>query len=411
MKPRLLFIYQYFYPELAGSAQQLTDLAAGLVERGYAVAALTAQPTYTGKKRLPQTDRHRGIAIHRLSTLQLPRHAPLGRILESLSFFIQALWHVLRYHQLSHVVIVANPPFMPLIGWISRKLRGQRYIVLIHDLYPDIAVALGVLKPHGLMTRMLKFSNKLSFADAEALVVLSDAMARPLARYKPKKTDVIHSWANGSRIRPLEKALNPFRRDQGLGEKLVVLFSGNLGRIYDFKDLLRAAEMTSKTRAITFLFIGDGPQGNEMRAEVETRKLENVRLMPYQPEEDLPYSLTCADLAVIPVKREAADFCLPSKLYYALAGGVPILAIAPEHSELARIVQDHDCGWAVDPGKPDEVAALLRALASDPSPLARKARNARACFEAHYTRERALTQYESLFASAFSADGAPACKT
>jgi len=400
----LVFLHQYFFPELAGSAQQLTDLALGLKERGYSIRVVTGQPSYSLKGKLPNRENFKGIQIYRVPKLQLSREGSLGRILSSVSFFLMAFLKVFWMNPQALLVIGSDPPFLPLLGWFFRKVRGQRYILVVSDIYPDIAVALGELRRKSWIVRVLELSNRMGYPSAEKIVVLGEKMAECLQAKFPKgqgreKIQVIPNWANGNWIRPLAKSENRFCVKHKLLDRFVVLFSGNLGKIYNFEDVLDAASSLAGNSSVEFLFIGDGPVRKVLEKEAAARGSTHIRFLPYQPADELPYSLSCGDLALIPLKKEAAGLCVPGKLYYALAAGLPLLVIAPEDSEPARIVRENDCGWSIPPGNAESVVNLLRELSKEPSLLAEKRRRSRACFEAFFTRQRAILQYESVFSS------------
>ncbi len=402
MPRSLIFLHQYYAPELAGSAQQLTDLTLGLCERGYSIQVVTGQPSYSSKGRLPAREDVQGVQVNRLSKLQLSRNNPLGRILSAVSFLISAFFKIFSMDPQALLVIGSDPPFLFLLGWFFKRIRSQRYVLIVSDVYPDVATALGELNPNGWMAWVLESSNQLAYADAEKIVVLGENMAEHVQK-KLKKTSgfdkiqIIHNWADGNLIRPLPKTENPFSVKHGLLDRLTVLFSGNMGKIYNFEDVIQAACYLRDDPSIEFLLIGDGPLRRTLEDRVDRDKLKNIRFLPYQPPEELPFSLTCGDLALVPLKEQVVGLCVPGKIYYALAGGLPLLAISPEDSEPTRMIRDNDCGWSVLPGNPKSLADLLRTISRERVLLIDKKKNARRCFETHFTRQRAIREYDFLF--------------
>lgn len=400
----LIFVHQYFAPELAGSAQQLTDLVLGLREQGYPIQVVTGQPSYSSNGKLPARENVQGIQVNRLSKLQLSRKNPPGRILSAVSFFISAFFKIMFMDRQALLVIGSDPPFLSLIGWFFKTVFGQRYVLIVSDVYPDVATALGELDPKGWMVWVLEAANRLAYAKAEKIVVLGEKMAEHLEKKLEKLNDldkiqVIHNWADGDTFRPIEKANNRFSAKHGLLDRLIILFSGNMGKIYNFEDVIKAAGYLGGDSSIEFLFIGDGPLRNSLENRIAAEKLKNIRFLPYQPSEELPFSLTCGDLALVPLKAEVVGLCVPGKIYYALAGGLPLLTIAPEDSEPARMVHDHNCGWNVSPGDAQGLANLLRTISRERVLLMDKKKNARRCFETHFTRQRAIQAYDTLFSN------------
>lgn len=399
MRP-LIFIHQYFTPELAGSAQQLTDLALGLRERGYSVSVITGQPSYSLNGKLPSRENFKGIEIYRVPKIRLSRNSSTGRILSAVSYFAMAFIGLLGMDRRAFLVIGSDPPFLSLVGWFFRIVRGQQYILIVSDIYPDVAIALGELNPKGWMTQLLEWTNRLSFEKAAKIVVLGEKMAErvqmKLGGESDHKIEVIHNWADGDWISPRPKTENRFCIQHNLLDRLVVLFSGNLGKIYNFTDVLEAAASLKGSSKVEFLFIGNGPLRKNLENQAAARELRNIRFLDYQSVEELPYSLTCADLAILPLREEVTGLCVPGKLYYALAAGLPLLVIASEDSEPVQIVRQYDCGWHIAPGDIQSLTRLLRDLDRNRSSLREKARNARICFETHFTKQRAIRQYEDV---------------
>lgn len=373
----------------------------GLAEHGHSVEVVTGQPSYSSKKRLPRRENLQGVRIHRIFKLQFARERAVGRIVSAVSFFLSAFSRLLRMSSKPLLVIGSDPPFLPFLGWIFRKFRGQEYVLIISDIYPDVAVALGELAPSGWMTRVLEWTNRIASKEARKIVVLGERMKeRILERFldgnNSERIEVIHNWANENEIGPVVKENNRFRYQHGLNGRLVCLFSGNLGKIYSFGEILEAASLL-KGGSTEFVFIGDGPVRTGLEKKAARLHLENIRFLPYQPKGELRYSLTSGDVAILPLKKEVTGLCVPGKFYWALAGGLPVLVVASEECEISRIVRENDCGWSVSPGHPEEVASLLAKIAEDRSLLTEKSKNARRCFETYYTRRRTLLQYEGVF--------------
>lgn len=403
-RPSLILVHQFFAPEPAGSAQQLTDLALGLQKKGFPVNVVTGQPGHSLNGKLPNRENYLGIRVDRVPRLRLSRNFPIGRILNAVSFFVMAFTRLLGMDRRSLLVIGSDPPFLGLAGWLLRTLRAQRYILIISDLYPDVAVALGELSPGGWVTKLLEGSNRLAFRKAEKIVVLGERMAERVGKIigggADPRIQIIHNWADGDRIRPIPKSENRFRMRHRLLKKITVLYSGNLGKIYDFETVLKAAGLLGGNSGVEFLFIGEGPLRKTLEHETLSRGIGNVRLLPFQPESELPESLSGGDLALIPLKKEVTGLCVPGKLYCALAAGIPLLVMASEESEPAEIVRKNDCGWWVPPENAECLAGRLRDLAGNPALLAEKARKARDSFDRFFTRDRAIRQYESVLLNA-----------
>src|SRR5262249_27146126 len=151
-----------------------------------------------------------------------------------------------------------------LVALLVGRLRGMRVVMLVQDVYPDIAVALGALREKSPMTRVLGWLSRLTLNRADRIVVLSECMrerlASRLSAVAQARIDVIHNWADGAAIVPAMTSDNPFAIEHNLTGKFVLLFSGNFGLVNEFETILDAARLLRSRSDIVFVFIGDGAQ-------------------------------------------------------------------------------------------------------------------------------------------------------
>ncbi|HYL62143.1 MAG TPA: glycosyltransferase, partial [Candidatus Methylomirabilis sp.] len=145
--------------------------------------------------------------------------------------------------------------------------------------------------------------------------------------------------------------------------KFVVLHAGNLGFYGAWTTLIDAAK-SFHDDAGQLVFIGDG--ANRARLEEMSRGFSSIRFLPFRPGNEIPCVMAAGDVHVVTIRRGLSGVVVPSKLYSTLAAGRPILAVAPEQSDVARIVRENECGLVADPDDPAAVAAAIRALRSDP---------------------------------------------
>ena len=308
--------------------------------------------------------------------IRYSRNTIWARLLTWCFYSLQLAWHLLvhgrRYQRL---LVVSNPPFAPLLA----PLAGRPYALLLYDLYPQV---LAQLQPrHFLLRRLVTLvvrlwqrANRVVLSKAERVFTLSAAMAaelRPAFASEAvwrSKVVVIPPWADAAQFHPISPDANPFRRQHGLDDRLLVTYSGNLGLTHPLEPLLEAAARLNGSAQM--LLIGRGPKRRAL--EQLSRHLElspqALRFLDPLPIEQLPNSSSAADLAVVALDGPAAAASLPSKTFTALASGTPILALAPPDSALAVLVQQNACGVVVPPGPTAarELVAVIVALAGDP---------------------------------------------
>jgi glycosyltransferase involved in cell wall biosynthesis len=209
--------------------------------------------------------------------------------------------------------------------------------------------------------------------------------------------DVIHNWADGSAIKPLGQEPNPFIREHKLEGRFVVLFSGNLGRVNEFKTVLDAARILHERRDIVFLFIGDGAKAVEIERYARENSLDNIRLLPYQPRGLLRYSLAAGHASLVTLADGLAGLSVPSKTYPILAAGRPVLFVGDCRSDVARMLRDGGCGEVFAPGDSERLASVIEDWAADPKRVERMGVRARSLFETGFDRPRAVNAYLEAF--------------
>jgi glycosyltransferase involved in cell wall biosynthesis len=340
------------------------------------------------------------MALRVLPAPDYDRRSLVRRALSWLRYFICALAQVLRSDRSQVLFIVSNPPFLPAVGFFASLVRGQRYCVLVYDLYPGVLVRLGRLSAKGPMAILWRWFNQAVWGRASLVFTIGEHMAANMreegARLRHLHVHVIPNWADVEFVRPLAKADNPFLRSLGWSERTIVLYSGNLGDTHNLIGLLRAAERMRGRDDVGFLIIGAGARWNSLRDEIQTRRLDNVKLLPFQPESLLPQTLPAGDIAVVAMEEAIAGYMVPSKTYYYLSAGCALLALVPRKCEIADLVDQDGCGVRVDPDDVGAVESAIQRFLAEPEFLAVCRARARASAVRDYGRGNTRRYVEAL---------------
>jgi colanic acid biosynthesis glycosyl transferase WcaI len=177
----------------------------------------------------------------------------------------------------------------------------------------------------------------------------------------------------------------------------VVCHAGNLGYVYDLETLLDAAALLRDHADIQFLIVGEGVAKPDLERKARELALPNVRFLPFQPLEDLPWLRAATDIQVSLYRRGAASDSLPSKVYEIMASGRPLLASADSDSDVRRLIDDTQCGVCVEPENAAELAQAILALYRDPAAREAMAANGRCQAEQHFSNHAVVEQYHQLF--------------
>ena len=348
----------------------------------------------TAGERLGDVAVFQGVAYSSASTIT--------RQLTWILFSIQLAWYLFwRGRRYSHLLVVSNPPFAPLLAPLARR----PYSVLLYDLYPQV---LDQLQPHhplqrralGLVMLLWHEANRRVFLKAERIFTLSSSMAEQLKPYFPtealwrERVLVIPPWADTANICRQPAAAQIFRHKYGV-RGLLLSYSGNLGLTHPIEPFLEACallEAQPTPPQVQMFLIGDGAKRASLQKQAHSLHLppSRLRFLDRLPYNELSASLSAADLAVVALDGPAAASSLPSKTFNALACGTPLLALAPTDSALAQLVLQHNCGVVIEPGPSasKQLVDLVMRLAANPAVLQKLASNALAASH-HYTSKNA----------------------
>ena len=402
-KKKIIFLNRYFYPDHSATSQLLTDLAFHLAAQDQIIYVITSRQRYDdANANLDARTITRGVNIYRVWTSSFGRANLLGRAFDYFSFYLSASWTLFRLaHKGDLVVAKTDPPLISICAAYICKLRRAQLINWLQDLFPEVAGALGVKGFSDKTYHYIKKFRNSSLRQARKNVVLGDSMKKVLwaNRINPSKIKVIHNWADEKAIKPVKPDENFLRRSWGLDKKFVVGYSGNMGRAHDLEVIMAAAEKLKDNKQIHFLFIGGGAQLQSLQKVVIDSGLENVMFQPYQEGDQLAVSLSVADVHLISLKPSLEGLIVPSKFYGIAAVGRPAIYLGDQIGEIACIIQEASCGYALDSDDVDGLVESISSLANDPDLCRGMGIEARKLFEQRFTKSLALDAWTQLLTS------------
>lgn len=397
---KVLLVNQFFYPDVAAVAQLMADLAEDLTKKGIEVSILCGRANYSREKNDPRAVNPylKKVKVHRVPSLNFGGRSGVVHLLNYLSFLILAPLRAITLSRYDCTVVFTNPPLIALVGWLLRLLRGTKFIYVVEDLYPDVAVELGFLKRDGVVTKIANKVSSFLLRHANRVVALGGRMKQELLAkgVKEDRIVIIPNWADGEQIYPVEKSANWFVEKHHLKGKFVVQYSGHMGEGHDFSTILQAAKRLKEYDNIVFLFIGNGPKRGEIVEFKEKHNLDNVMILPYQDRATLRFSLGAADVALISLKSNLESLMFPCKVYGIMASGRPFIYLGSEQGEIGRISQTAECGFTVPPGKVESLVDTILHLYQDESLQQELGDKARGHFLEHFERNLATARYYDL---------------
>ncbi len=364
-------VTELYYPEASSTGRVLTNIAEGIAEE-FPVSVLCAQPTYEARgAKAPRREHHRGVEIHRVWSTTFDKNRLLGRGVNALtitaSFFFRGLKEFRRGDK---VMAVTNPPTMPFVISAAARLKGARFVLLVHDTYPDVLWTVGLTGEQSLIAKAWRGMNRGLIRRSSRIIVLGRCALERWARYGGReRMRVIPNYSEPELILPQPREGNPLLARLGLEDKFVIQYAGNMGRSHDLESVAEACRIVAqRDPSIHWLFIGSGAR--KPLLEQAARELpDSVTVLDYQKRDSLSDVLNACDWALISQSKGMSGISIPSRMYNVFCTGRPLIAAADEDAELSLCVAERELGIIVPPGDPEALAqAVLSLRESAPAP-------------------------------------------
>lgn len=400
----VLFVSDNFPPESNAPASRLHEHARHWIRAGHGVTVVTCAPNFPEGKLYPgyenrwrQVELIDGIRVVRVKTYMAANEGVLLRTLDYASFMAMSV-AAGALEKRPDVVVATSPQFFAALGgWQLSKLQRAPFVLEVRDLWPASIVAVGALRDRRVIGALERLELFL-YQRARAIVVVTQAFRRDIAArgIPEEKLHVVPNGADLSWCAPRPRDPS-FLSEYGLAGKFVVGYIGTHGMAHGLERVLDAAELLRDAPEVVFFFAGGGAERASLERSVARRGLPNVRLVPRQPKARMPTLWSACDLTVIPLRDDPVFAgVMPSKLFEAMAHGVPVVMSLPE-GEATALVREQGCGVIIPPEDPVALAAVIRALSRSRARLnglRERALGAAPRFSRQHQAERLLTVLE-----------------
>jgi glycosyltransferase involved in cell wall biosynthesis len=302
------------------------------------------------------------------------------------------------------VVMAASTPPIAIAkvgSWLARR-RGARFIYHKQDIYPEVVLASGVLRP-GRLASLLRWSDTRTDRAADRVVVLSEDMAETVrARgVTADRVAVINNfdpWTIGSDPDGPTPPISDPHRIAGDGSILQLVFAGHLGRFQNLESVIEAAVTLRDDPRLAFHFFGDGPMRAALQQKIVDHDLRNVTLYGHREADEVAeFIRTRADFGVVSLLPGVIGTAYPSKTMSYLRNGCPVLALVEAESELARTIVDAGVGMQADPADVEKLAEALRQLVEHPLAYADARSRTRELYRDEFSPALQLARWLDLF--------------
>ena len=363
---RILFLSENFPPESNAAATRVYERAIYWVKWGNDVTILTSAPNFPEGKLYPgyrnawrRVEYKDGLRVVRVKTYMTANQGKVKRALDFLSFMCAA-YLIGLFEKRPDVIVSTSPQFFAAVaGWALGISRRIPFVFELGDLWPASIVAVGALQPN-FAIRWMERLELFLYKNSAAVVSLSGAFKRNLVwrGIDANKITVVINGVDTWRYqpRPPDEELTKLT---GLTNKFVVGYVGTHGMAHALGNVLNAAERLAGQTDIAFLLAGAGAERDQLINDATNRNLRNIIFLPRQPKEAMPAIWSLCDIALVHLKNaDAFRDVIPSKMFEAMAMGLPILLASPA-GEASTILEADKAGIHVAAEDPDALAAAV----------------------------------------------------
>lgn len=406
---KIVFVINYFYPDLASTGQLMTDLCFDL-RRDFNITVIASQPGYAGeridiKTKLFEVEQLDNLKIIRIRLPKVDKRSKISRARYILLYFLYALIALIKERDTDIIYTISQPPILGgLIGTLGKLLKGSKHVYNIQDFNPEQAAVVNFVKSNNIIYKVAKLIDNINCRYSDKIVLVGNDMAETLKkRFKGEKVpdySIINNWTNEKEVIPLSKEhyeVKRFLTEHDLRNKFIVMYSGNLGLFYDLENIIKITNKFVKKSDIVFLFIGEGAVKSQMQNYVVENHQKNVVFLPYQPKNFIRYSLNAADIHLVVNQKGIKGISVPSKIYGVMAAGKPILGVLEKGSEAQTLIEKSGSGKVVEPKDYDGIVRAIEDFyRMEKKDLIQMGLNGRKYLEKHLTKEKSINKYREI---------------
>jgi len=369
---RILFLTQYFPPEVGAPQNRIFEFAKLLKEFGHDVTVLTAMPNYPAgeikkeyRGKITYKEDMEGLRVVRTWIYATKNAGFLHRLGNYFSFTISSILFGLPLVGNQDVVITESPPlFLGFSGYILSIFKGAKFVFNISDLWPESAVKLGVLK-NKLLIDLSTWLEEFCYRKASLITCQTQGIVDNIVNrdFDPGKVKLITNGVDGELFNK-NKFSHKFKESHFSMDDFLVYYAGIHGIAQGLEVIIEVAKKLKEFKDIKFVLIGDGPEKQKLIDMARSYNLDNVVFMPLQKKKDMPEIIATMDATIIPLKKlDLFKGAIPSKTYEAMASSIPVvLAVQGEAKE---IISKANAGICVEPENVDEIKDAVLKLYYD----------------------------------------------
>lgn len=370
---KILFLPAYYYPEHAASSYLGDDLRKALCDSGAEIILYAPVPCrgvteevrkeYSSKEKRREELLEGRLVVHRFGLLREGKN-PILRAFRYVWCWVKQFNRGLFAKKIDCIYLASTPPIQGMLGAFLKKLKRVPFIYNLQDIFPDSLVGSGLAKKGGFLWKIGHVIENFTYRNADKIIVISEDFKRNIMEkgVPEDKIVVVYNWVDTEKIKPVEKEVNPLYDEFGISKnKFNVVYAGNLGNAQNVMLLIEAAKKLKDDDSIQIVIFGTGGIEQDLKDAVNDNDLYNVKLLPLQPMERVPFVYGIGDVCVVACKEGLGGSAMPSKTWTIMSCGKAVLANFDE-GELKHILEDKNCGVFTKAGDVDAFVDAIKEL-------------------------------------------------
>lgn len=398
---RILFLTQYYPPEIGAPQNRLHELAIRLKAYGAHIEVLTALPNYpqmviqqayrNGQNREEQIE---GIAVHRSWIYISSSKGIIARLLNYFSFVWSSYWRGRKLEQFDFLLVESPPLFLGYSAMALAKKLGAKLIFNVSDLWPESAEKLGIVNNKTMLNLAYQLEAK-CYQKAALITGQTQGITNDITtRFAHKAVYWLPNGVNINFYNPDNFEAGAFRHKNGFSEQDVLFFYGGIiGYAQGLEVILHAAHEVRNIPRLKFIIQGVGPEKSKLLQLQKDLELTNVYFLDPVPKKQMPTVLKDIDVALVPLKKLAIfEGAIPSKVFEALSMEVPLL-LGVDGEARQHFIEKAEAGWYFEPENVRALVELLLKLAANTNAIEVAGRNGRAYVSKHFNRDQIAASF------------------
>ncbi len=360
----ILIIHQAFASINEPGGTRHHEFARLLTGRGHKVTVIASPISYiTGGHTHQSNSEIEGVTILRAAVYDAHHRSFVHRIIAFFSFMLSSFWIGLGVKNVDLVWGTSPPIFQGVTAWALARIKGAKFLFEVRDLWPQFAIAVGVLK-NPVLIYLSEWLERFLYQHADRVMVNSPGFLQPVSERGAKRVTLIPNGADPSMFDPMDSGM-VFRRSTKLENRFIALYAGAHGMSNDLNVILESARMLADFKYVHIVLLGDGKEKSALMAQAGEMNLSNVTFLPSVPKAEMASALAGADVCIAILKPlEEYKTTYPNKVFDYMAAGRPVvLAI---DGVIREVIDAAGCGIFTTPGNAKAITDAISKLAADP---------------------------------------------